>query len=632
MTIQTLTINYAAPQPMVDPYWIRIEQDAVEDGATVSQTAAVLDALFEIDACAEQPAETTPAPTAPVEQAQAADSMAEVVDLPACAMDPDGSVQTSIRVYRSHLAEPYTLRLRGGTAVETIQVDGPVTAAMEISETITLDYPVVSGFTCTPAPLQRVGNTLRFAAEHIGALLSVSYQSRWDRVTVRITGIDGETGECRALAFHHGLAAALDLQTPEILDIDRNLCPAHRYTFDPTDYEVTCYKIIEVTQRCTCSGDEVGSYTTEQVVPCPNPEMRCPNNETTCMHLLATEAMDEWVDCAGDSEVPGRPGEVYALSTPAYYEDHCCKPPSMSLPQCPTKRTVYKTDLPIEYGQAYWRGIYGQGARFIPVSPPGGICGEWIVEQLIDSANCCDGIPPLAWDQANSAETLSPSSSGTVRVTGGGRYDYEWSISGTGFSFASGNTGITSVPYISVQAAASACGTATITCTDGCSSTSFYVRSTAGRWVRVYIADGGITGDADTPPFTGGCPIAANGTAGAGGFGSHIDEAISGKYKVRQGHYFGSLQSGNNASRAAAITWCNNQTPPYSSYQLTGMCFYYAPLCISGCGVCENLDFFDDASWANRSVGKHSAITNYRYVAKVGWPVITFTTVDEWQC
>lgn len=490
MTTQTLTLTYAAPQPIIDPYWIRIEQDAIDDGATVAQTAAALDALFEIDACAEQPAETTPAPSAPVEQDQVAESVAEVLDLPACEMGSDGSVQTTIRVYRSHLAEPYTLRLRGGTVVETIQEEGTVTTTMEIGETTTLDYPVVSGFTCAPAPLSRVGNTLRFAPAQVGLHLSASYQSRWEQVTVRIHGIDGEPGECRALAFHHGLAAALDLQAPEIAEIDRSLCPATSWQLSPTDYQVTCYKIIEITRRCTCSGDEVGSYTTQQVVPCPNPEMRCPNNETTCMHLVGTEAMDEWVECSGDSDVPGRPGEVYALSTPAYYEDHCCKQPSVSLPQCPTKRTVYKTDLPIEYGQAYWRGIYGAATRFVPVAPPGGICGEWIVEQRIDASGCCDGVPPLVWDTTISPDTITPSSAVLIGVTGG-RAPYVWEVSGSGFQFQSnGATLLTSnTNQVVLSALTGACGMAMLNVSDGCSTVSAGIRCTAGQWVKLGIIE-----------------------------------------------------------------------------------------------------------------------------------------------
>jgi hypothetical protein len=483
MSTQTLTINYRAPQPLIDPYWIRIEQDVVDDAATVTDTAAVLDALYQIEPCNQET--SAPAPAAPVEQESVVDTVATVLDLPACDVEPDGSVQTTLRIYRSHLAEPYTLRLQGGTVIETVQESGSVTTTMEIAETVTIDYPVVSGFTCTPAPLSSQGNTLRFSEELVGRQLSASYHSQWDMVTVRITGVDGEPGECRALAFHHGIVDAIDLEIPEIAELDRSLCPAHRWNFDPADYEVTCYKIIEVTQRCTCSGDEVGSYTTEQVVPCPNTEMRCPNNQTTCMHLVGTEPLDEWVECAGDSEIPGRPGQNYALSTPDYYQERCCRQPSVALPQCPTKRTVYKAELPIEYGQAYWRDLYGDATRFIPVPPPAGICGEWIIEQRIDSSDCCDGVPVLVWDESVSPEVMAPSSAEIIGVTGG-RPPYTWDVEGTGFQFSNGRQTIeTDAATVRLSALTSACGPAMITVTDGCSEVIGWILCTAGEWELV---------------------------------------------------------------------------------------------------------------------------------------------------
>ena len=485
MSTQTLTINYRAPQPLIDPYWIRIEQDVVDDAATVTDPAKVLDALYQIEPCNQENSE--PTPVAPVEQESAVDTIATVLDLPACDVEPDGSVQTTLRVYRSHLTEPYTLRLHGGTVVETVQESGPATTSMEIAETVTLDYPVVSGFTCTPAPLSRQGNTLRFRADQAGLQLSASYHSQWDRITVRITGVEGEPGDCRALAFHHGIVDAIDLEIPEVAELDRSLCPAHRWNFDPTDYEVTCYKIIEVTQRCTCSGDEVGSYTTEQVVPCPNQEMRCPNNQTTCMHLLGTEPLTEWVECAGDSEIPGRPGQNYLIASPAYYEEMCCHPPSATLPQCPVKRTVYKAELPIEHGQKFWRDLYGEGTRFVPVPPPSGICGEWIIEQRVEASGCCDGVPPLSWDTSISPEVISPNSSVIIGVTGGGRFALRWTISDAGFQFTDARdteiVGHGSV--VRLSALPTACGAVTVTVTDGCSTVRRAIRCTSGRWMRV---------------------------------------------------------------------------------------------------------------------------------------------------
>ncbi len=62
MSTQTLTINYRSPQPLIDPYWIRIEQEVVDDAATVTDTARVLDALYQLEPCNQEDSEPTPAP------------------------------------------------------------------------------------------------------------------------------------------------------------------------------------------------------------------------------------------------------------------------------------------------------------------------------------------------------------------------------------------------------------------------------------------------------------------------------------------------------------------------------------------------------------------------------------------
>lgn len=506
MTAQSLAITYSAPDPLVDPYWIRVEQDIKSDAATVKETAAALDALYQIDPCDDEQSEDEAHPE-PVQPENLAEVVAEVLELPACDQEPDGSVETTVRVYRSRLAEPYMLRLRGGSVVSTVQVSEPVTALQEIdAEVVTLPYPVVSGFSCAPQPAEMVGNTIRFAAEHLGKQLRATYRSTWDLVTIKIHGVDGEAGECKLLAFFHGLVFPLDLETPELADIDRSLCPDGRWDFEPTEYEVACYKTIAHTKRCTCSGDEVDFHLYDQEVPCPDREIKCPNNQTKCWHLLGSEAVTEWVECAGDSEIPGRPGQNYALASPAYYEEHCCKLPDFTLPQCPIKRTTYKADLPIEHGQAFWRGLYGEKTRFIPVPPPGSVCGEWIIEQRIASSDCCDGVEPLVWDASVSPATIAPGTSAIIGVTGGGRYELTWEVVGEGFRFDNGSTLYrTGAPRVRFVALPTACGPAIITVKDGCSTVVETILCTTGRWVRIgdfrvldlYVANGWIYGCAD---------------------------------------------------------------------------------------------------------------------------------------
>lgn len=52
MTTHTLTLTYTAPAGLVDTYWIRLEQeDIAEEAVTVAESAALLDALYQVNPC-----------------------------------------------------------------------------------------------------------------------------------------------------------------------------------------------------------------------------------------------------------------------------------------------------------------------------------------------------------------------------------------------------------------------------------------------------------------------------------------------------------------------------------------------------------------------------------------------------
>lgn len=518
MSTHVLTITYQQPAAPVDPYWVRIQQeDLADQTATVADAAALLDALYRIEPCAD--GQSTPELVSDL-----AEAVAETEILAYCGQEQDGSVEVELDVIRSHLAEPYRLRLQGGEVVKTVEVAERVTVRMEIGATVTLDYPVVSGFACDPEPLARVGNTLSFAADHVGRGLTATYLSRWDRVTVKVLGVDGKAGSCRALAFHHGLVADVELQVPDADEVDRLLCPATRWEIDWGNQEVTCYQDVTVIRQCNCSETEVDRYTYQQVVPCPNPEMRCPGAESRCMHLVGSKAVTEWVECQGDNAIPGRPGATYAVSSPEYYRRMCCQDPPWSLPQCEVKHTTYQGELDIQPGRQYWRDLYGDHARFVPVPPPGGICGEWIIRQVIGGTNCCEGVPVLVWDTSVSPEVMSPNSAVIIGVTGGVPFSLTWEVSGHGFQFQNGSTKITSGPTqqrIRLSALPIACGSAVITVSDGCSTATGFIRSTSGRWLRDY-------------DLTDTCPVSGEVAVATGIDRDFVLTLVSGQYKIEQ--------------------------------------------------------------------------------------------------
>jgi len=103
------------------------------------------------------------------------------------------------------------------------------------------------------------------------------------------------------------------------------------------------------------------------------------------------------------------------------------------------------------------------------------LCG-----QTATLCNCdCYVGDDIAYDTANSDETVDASGEATVVVTDGCP-PFTWEVSGTGFSVPAS----TSTRTNTLTAAAGACGTAIITVTDRCEDECIgYVRCTTGQWV-----------------------------------------------------------------------------------------------------------------------------------------------------
>jgi hypothetical protein len=113
---------------------------------------------------------------------------------------------------------------------------------------------------------------------------------------------------------------------------------------------------------------------------------------------------------------------------------------------------------------------------------------EWVPSQAwVDACNeseCCDDTG-LAWDDPTSADTVARNANCTVAIldTLGKGGPYTWAVSGTGFTLTNATTvGLSNT----LNADASACGTATVTVT-GCNGATVtgYVRCTTGVWTVV---------------------------------------------------------------------------------------------------------------------------------------------------
>ena len=92
--------------------------------------------------------------------------------------------------------------------------------------------------------------------------------------------------------------------------------------------------------------------------------------------------------------------------------------------------------------------------------------------------------PPveLSWDVGSNPETIAQSQGKLIYVSDGVP-PYTWLVSGDDFSLAASET---QYPENTLYAGADACGTATITVTDGCdAAVGGQVRCTAGEWVFI---------------------------------------------------------------------------------------------------------------------------------------------------
>ena len=108
------------------------------------------------------------------------------------------------------------------------------------------------------------------------------------------------------------------------------------------------------------------------------------------------------------------------------------------------------------------------------------ICGNTDLGEA-DILICCDegGHDELEFDSDATSDTIVKSTTTPVYFKGGCS-PYEWSVSGTGFTLENSTTTGLSNTLI---AGSTACGTATITCTDKCGHTADgEVRCTSGSW------------------------------------------------------------------------------------------------------------------------------------------------------
>ncbi len=491
----TLTITYApaADTDEQEEYFITLEQVKAEDDTlTLAEAADLIDAAYDIDPCEDEDEDSDEDEDEEITDEDVQEFIDYIqgnLDLSVCELDEDGSYETEIKVYRSHLSLPYVLRLTAGEVIST------VTETETVSESIDCDgqsYATLSrgyygDLECDVPVKSILGSTVNFEEEQEGAV-SLAYTSRYDLVTVKVGGSGGEPNDCTAFAFMSGLATdAVELEAP---DVDEDITEEEEYWYCSAEVdfdgsgpdEVTCYKLQHRVTRCRCSGEELSRETVEVDCDCPRKEMHCPGSVSVCRALIGSETVT-----VGYSPCPSDEGED-TCGDPEVALEMCCGEAPAVQPPCCTVTEVYQGKKPDTETFARWRSIYGQNTRFVPVAPKDGICGELTTKYLAPDA-CCDGVSALSIVEDESDEVVAATARAAGRVvvsggvTGAGKLlPLQVHISGEGFYIYGGHKSAEVEGRYVWLATENACGTGHLYVTDGCSSASYTIRSTSGHW------------------------------------------------------------------------------------------------------------------------------------------------------
>lgn len=541
MNDQTLNINLADRSAVTNPYWLHMEIVAEDkpDGLTVAEAADIIDATYNITLCEQQgPSEmwSQPASTGNndiwdehknednfllgTDEQEAANLEAQkrfadaIVGYDAIGCREKSGIilyTVEIKVFRSHQDELYKLQMSNGIASTPSIHTGRVIHTRDIDKqtSVTLDNPITGnpiviwqGIDNGPS-IHITGNTLHWDGEFTGTLRA-EFDTTWDQLTISVTGesLDSElitgtdqsyygTGwyagtedsneisdynnnECAVLGFYHYQYEELILEEPEpdnsTSETDKiNICSfitrvegaVGDTREDSEEKDCSRHVLEEIICQCGSAPDKESNSYYEAVA--------CPAGVSPGTTLQGTREFKSYKDCGYRDEV----------NDPAFYEEKCCEewPFEEGMPLCKKITTVYN-------GSGEEADILGypEGTAFVIVSPSDGQCGEYLIEQVVNALQCCDGVPPLVWDYEESVDVMAPESRGVIVVTGG-RMPRTVKVRGKGFYLDAAFTqrdGLVSSESFYLYTSDEACGIAYITVIDGCSSVLGAVRSTQG--------------------------------------------------------------------------------------------------------------------------------------------------------
>lgn len=463
-------------------YWVRIEDVTETEAATAGDVAALLDEAYDRNPCEEEIEEGQDAETTESGEPESPVTMEELVEKANAAMGlsicyEESYTEAKVKIIRSHIGEPYNLKLNNGEIVSTVRETETkvLSVALNGESQIELEYPISDPDVSLDAPYTVDGSNLLFE-EALTASFTVEFSYEYDLVTVRVPHeSDGSQGECRALCFYHMQVEEHDLEIPEPEEEENDLCSAFGLSVSgDMEGEAECYKLVHQVTKCKCSDDEVSRVTVKKAA-------QCSEGMSPGQHLKESETVTtDRVWCNTD-------GAKQDISETEFFEESCCTSPGdRVLPRCSTIKSIHNGGIGIKGGAQKYKDLYGEDTRIVGVGPEEGPCGELTVEWKVQKKNCCDEAMLIRVNDTWCDKYISNNSRAFLAVSSSFDEIY-WDLSGApglyldgGLTKKSGYAGKVVCVY-----SEEVCGTLKINAYDGCNDVDLFLVATTGHWELV---------------------------------------------------------------------------------------------------------------------------------------------------
>lgn len=512
--INSKTIDFGLQNKLSTNYWIRLELLSPlfnQEVVTVSEASEVIDSVFDVDVCGTSSAQIggLPAPDwmiqGDVEEANSRLNAAfSNISYNPCVFEPgSANYYVDILVFRSHVNLDYKLVLNVGKEasrrIQTKQVHEFVRFENGIGSA---SYPIINVIDCDKEVKEISGDNIQINSEYSG-ILAVKYETQYDIVTLFVNESPiGLPQKAHCIAFFHGVTDTIDIEHPQIdynsvqnIGCNPDVSETKKDEEEEDPYNGPCYQRYIYNQFCSCDRTNLRSVKDEvRVVACPD-NAAIPHSDTEQgvynFHWQA-KTIDWYISCPDLA-----PEDV---GDPEFYIEKCCKTHTqngVTLPKCKTFMQNWTGGSEIVRGRDFYinNALSNQKVILIPVSPDG-LCGEIEIVQDVEAENCCDDpdLVPITINGDYSADVIADDSSGVIRFYGG-KGTITIKVSGQGFFLDPLYTKKQIIheykPYVTgtsrsfVVYTEDACGVCIVEVTDECTTDTYKLKSTNGRWVEI---------------------------------------------------------------------------------------------------------------------------------------------------